>query len=306
MASCIMTRHVAPCGSDKMEKWLTGAGNLRQRRPLWDGQRPFSQRCQHPCETTHNIHSKIELGDIGLLLRDACRAASHDSHAPTVPVRESARRCRHAMGIDCHAHSRRYFLPRFVRSALFPRFRREHHPHRLHVYSQRILYARGAINEAKLVVFVNRGLDCHRGCLELWFCTNYRWDFEAMAIHLSLCGGPHGSIWSHLLRYTQLGCDCMVPISRRAKSRSRKIKKRANWCPMPEDQVVANTRRIVRYQGLACGADDGWSVRPFKKAYSAPPDRHSYTVNGAVSGFGPLIVSTFGYSKILSFTWFPH
>lgn len=70
------------------------------------------------------------------------------------------------------------------------------------------------------------------------------------------------------------------------------------------------------WEGLACGADYGLCVSRLVYLItfiiytpSTPddrngccllitPDRSSYTVNGAVTGFGPLIVSTFGYTSL--------
>lgn len=76
------------------------------------------------------------------------------------------------------------------------------------------------------------------------------------------------------------------------------------WFLTPEEKVVA-TERLRRGQtGLRC---EKFKTGQIREALLDPKTyliflmmASAYTVNGAVSGFGPLIVSTFGYSTLQS------
>ena len=79
---------------------------------------------------------------------------------------------------------------------------------------------------------------------------------------------------------------------------------------MPKDQVRSNQRVCDGYQDIFGSYHDGGSVS-FISCYVVYNIRHHtshdvnlsiyrYTINGAISGFGPLIVSTFGYDTLHS------
>ena len=73
-----------------------------------------------------------------------------------------------------------------------------------------------------------------------------------------------------------------------------RLRKRPDRCEMSDAQGVPDSRGSIRYQNLAGGFHDGWRVSQTLCLSKTCTDQYRYTVNGAVSGFGPLIVSTFG------------
>jgi MFS family permease len=68
----------------------------------------------------------------------------------------------------------------------------------------------------------------------------------------------------------------------------------ADWCPLSKAQVAPTQRSSTWYQGLAYSDNDGLGVSDIHLLSQNLLIGSSYTVNGAVSGFGPLIVSNFG------------
>ncbi len=200
------------------------------------------------------------------------------------------------MGHDRHAHRCCDILARSVCSTLLPGLYGKRYTDRFHVYCEWLLHATRASASAKLVVFIDWRVDNYWRCLELWVRPDYWWIFGSLAVHL-----PSGRLTHHHLRCCmlcrpQLGSVRVVPVCRGTCCRSRKAEKRSNGCTMSEIERIPDPRSSVRCQDMARGIHDGCCVRPFLFRWlEVLKYIQRYTVNGAVSGFGPLIVSTFGY-----------
>lgn len=160
-------------------------GYPRQRRPLRHDQRPRPQRRRHAHPPGNDGYHAPRLGDVGLLLRHARRCLPDDFPAPALPRGQGPGRPGRPLGHDRHAHGHGDVVARALRSALLPRVRRECDSDRFHVYRQRVLYAAGASPAPELVVLLNRRVDDHRGCFELWLRSDHGRFVGEMAVCLS-------------------------------------------------------------------------------------------------------------------------
>jgi MFS family permease len=186
------------------------------------------------------------------------------------------------------------------------RLHRKCHPYGLHDHSQWVLHSRRTSSQTGLVVFRDRLVYNHWQCPELRVWSDYIWIFEKMAVYLYSCRCAYLLIWPVVLQYAELSSLGLVLDPRRTNGRRGKIAKGTNRCEVSEDKARSDQRMFDRCQDLPSGYHDGSGVSspllvdllPNGACMYSNDDLCRYTINGAISGFGPLIVSTFGYDTL--------
>lgn len=151
-----------------------------------------------------------------------------------------------------------------------------------------------------MVVLWYRVVHHHRWCAQLRVRPNYFRLIEKMAVYLHTRRCFDIPIWSLVLHDAQLPCLRLVSNPRGTNGGGGATTERADWSPLPKGQIRSNQRIALGCQNLPGGYHDGSSVGPPpppKPLYALAYWRR-YTINGAISGFGPLIVSTFGYNTL--------
>uniref|UniRef100_A0A8H7N127 Major facilitator superfamily (MFS) profile domain-containing protein n=1 Tax=Bionectria ochroleuca TaxID=29856 RepID=A0A8H7N127_BIOOC len=181
-----------------------------------------------------------------------------------------------------YAHCRRHLAPRPLRPEVLPRFRREHHPDWVHVHCLGLLHPVGAVSPPELVVLLHRPVHHHWRRAQLRLRTNQR-------------GGLHSWQYIYLMAGAVtflFGLLCFIipnsPVSA--------------WFLTKEEKFAAVERLRYGQTGVRCTTFKKSQLKEaildIKIWLVALMMASAYTVNGAVSGFGPLIVSTFGWSTL--------
>ena len=267
--------------SPSVAQSLTFPGNswLRSSVRHDHGPLPRSNRLQNRPGLQRYLPSL--LGYLNVLLRHASRSLPNDLRIAKIQYGQNTwRRCL-LLGVYLHANRSRNKLAGTLRPTFLSWLRREHHTNELHVHYLLILYPEGTSFATELVVLGYRDIyNCWRS-YELWIWSDQGWNVETLAVYLPLGWIPHVPLWVGLL-----------------------------CCPeFAHHGVVLDRRTRCCYGALEVWAD-GVRCTKFKRSQIregfldikvwlvAIMMASAYTVNGAVSGFGPLIVTTFGYSAL--------
>lgn len=265
-------------------------GHSRRRRRLRHDHRPEPSHRHIPTLHHHppsHLHHPPLLGHLNLLLRHADRPLPIDLPLPALQSRPGTRYHRGSVGGHRHANRSGDQSPGPVRATLLPRLHGEHHADRVYGGGEWLLHAGGADDAAELVVFRHGRLDGDWRGAELRVCEYHggsltRWQY------LYLLAGAVTVVFGV--------CCFWLPNSPASA-----------WWFNEQERMVAIERLRMGQMGVRCQT---LKWRQIREAMLDPKVwilgvmmGAAYTVNGAVTGFGPLIVSTFGYTAFEALLW---